>query len=329
MNIKMLTAFALLLTAVLCLSGTAVADEPPDTAALVFFVDYANEAQAEPGESEYSKLIPSVKERFDQALAEAETLITKIKAGDPVSQVEVDIAANNLMDCIQRLSYSASDKTALIELIDECETTYTDESIFTPESWVFYRQALEDAKAARNDENALQHDVDNAYEKLDNGRSQLAMRWIPADKSALIDLVNECETVYTNENKYTPDSWNPYRDALMSAHAVIDDDFAVQIEVDAAYDALNNNRPEPKQESEENKTAGKGSGTGQSTVAAPANNSGPVQNEMPGTSYSNTLEEQTDEEQGPRGVFLFPWLILLVLIIAGVIYCRNNRTSKE
>lgn len=243
-------------------------------------------------------------------------------------QDDVDYAYYILDDSRNNLRASA-DKTALGELIKECQIIANEGERYTPESLAIFVYDLNNAKSVYADNEATQTEVDHAYDSLRDSRDGLTLKWVPADKSALIALVTECETTYTDKNKYTQDSWNPYQDALISAYTVLNDDLATQAGVDAAYEALDNSRPELKKESGGNKNTGTGSGTGQATVVDPVNNSESVQTEAPGTSYSNTVEEQPDEEQNPKGVFLFPWLILLVLIIAGVIYCRNYRNSKE
>ncbi len=289
-----------------------------DKTALIALID-----ECEVTYADESKFTPESWVAFMQALNDAR----EIRDNENAMQTDVDNAYDKLNTSRNNLRASA-DKTALIELIKECQIIVNGGNIYTPESWESFVSELTNAKTIAEDSDATQAEVDHAYDSLRDSRDGLTLKWVPADKSALIELVNECETTYTDKNKFTPESWNPYQDALMNAHAVIDNYPATQAEVDAAYDILNNNRPDLKQTQGENKNTGKGSGTGQAAVIDPVNNSGPVQNETPGASYSNDIEERPEEES-PKGIFLFPWLILLVLIVAGVIYYRNYRNSKD
>lgn len=273
---------------------------------------------------EENKFTPDSWAAYQKVLRDAKY----VRDDENAMQPDVDDAYEKLSDSRSNLRSSA-DKTALIKLIEECQIIANGENIYTPESWETFLHDLSSAISVREDREATQSEVDDAHDRLKNSLDGLTARWVPPDKTALIELVNECETTYTDENKYTSDSWGPYQDALANAHTVIDNFVATQDEVDNAYTMLDNGRPEPKQDTGGNKNTGKGSGTGQATITNPANPSGSVQNETPGTSYTNPLEEQPDEEQSPKGTFLFPWLILLVLIIAGVIYYRNYINSKE
>ena len=121
--------------------------------------DLINYAKAQQSKEEYKYLVPVVKERFEKALAEAETIYGKADA----TQEEVDAAYNALQNAIFGLRL-IPDKDKLDDLIKEAEKT--DFEKYTEESGAVLRTAIANAKAVFADENATETDVKNAEKEL-------------------------------------------------------------------------------------------------------------------------------------------------------------------
>ncbi|WP_297671237.1 hypothetical protein [Thomasclavelia sp.] len=112
-------------------------------------------------------------------------------------------------------------------------TTNLVETKYTPETWAIFIAKLNEANVVLDDENALQYEVDQAYDEL--VRAYVNLRLIP-DKSLLEDLINQAKKL--NESNYTEDTWKVLMTALNDGMATYDNAVATQVEIDTAADAL-------------------------------------------------------------------------------------------
>ena len=128
--------------------------------------------------------------------------------------------------CI-RDSYKG-DKTLLQEFIDKY-TTNLDETKYTPETWAIFIAELNEANVVLDDVNALQYEVDQAYDEL--VRAYVNLRLIP-DKSLLEELINQAKKL--NGSNYTEETWNALITALNNGITTYDNVGATQIEIDNA-----------------------------------------------------------------------------------------------
>ncbi len=131
------------------------------------------------------------------------------------------------------------DKTALIEAIAAAQTKIEDD--YTPESWIVFEQALQEAIAVNNNANATQVQVNVALAGLNTAMSGLEEKEEPTpvvDKTALAAAIVLAQT--KNENDYTPESWTIFAQALQTAVAVSNNANATQNEVNTATTNLNN-----------------------------------------------------------------------------------------
>ncbi|MEE0442046.1 MAG: cell wall anchor protein, partial [Thomasclavelia sp.] len=99
--------------------------------------------------------------------------------------------------------------------------------------WTPFNDALTAATNVYNDENAMQEEVNNAYNKLVT--SFLNLRLIP-DKSLLEDLINQANGL--NSANYTKATFDGLTKALNEAKVVFENPNAIQKEVDNAKDVL-------------------------------------------------------------------------------------------
>ena len=172
-------------------------------------------------------VVPAVVAEFETALANAETVLADTSA----DQTTIDTAFYRLANAIHMLGFIKGDKTALEELIKKAEACEEDK--YTTDSWSALQDALDAAKEVMNDENALENDVQEAYNNLKDAIANLVLR---ADKSrlqALYDMVNGLD-----KSLYTEATVAGLTDPMASAEAVLANADATQEEVDAAYEVL-------------------------------------------------------------------------------------------
>lgn len=135
------------------------------------------------------------------------------------------------------------DSTILADKLQEIEDTGLVEDEYTKESWAALQEAITQAKAVLEDENATLEDVNTVYGAL--VAALLELEKVPEDpeepekpnKEALEKKVSELEEL--DSSKYTKESWKAFEVALEAAKAVLADENATQEEIDAALGALN------------------------------------------------------------------------------------------
>ena len=126
-----------------------------------------------------------------------------------------------------------TDKTALKTFIDKASGLEVDKDKCTKDTWVAFETELNEDRAVYEDENAMQEEVNNAYNELVT--AFLNLRLIP-DKSLLEDLINQAEGL--NGANYTKVSFDGLTKALNEAKVVFDNPNATQSEIDSAKATL-------------------------------------------------------------------------------------------
>lgn len=164
-------------------------------------------------------------------------------SGVQTLQLIADMGVNNYNDhadwadakFIRPLSKQPeTDKTKLTALIREAEN-YNEED-HTTDSWASLQEALNQAKAVADDENASQLTVDRAIEQLQTAIDGLEKAPAVTDKTLLAEMIAAVEKMQKGE--YTDESWNALQQQLKDAKAVMNDESAVQDEIDEAVKAL-------------------------------------------------------------------------------------------
>ena len=133
------------------------------------------------------------------------------------------------------------DKTALHAKIAEAEAK--DASVYTPETWKILEEALNKAKAAAENEEATQSQIDEAAGILENAIQGLEEKQDPpepavADKTVLYAKITEAEG--KEASGYTADSFQNLADALKAAKEISGNKEATQKQVDEATEKLEN-----------------------------------------------------------------------------------------
>ena len=154
---------------------------------------------------------------------------------------------------MQKLEFFKGDKKALKAFIDD--VTGLDSSKYTETTWTQFNDALTVANGVYEDVNAMQPEVNSAYEELVT--AFLNLRLIP-DKSLLEDLINQAEGL--NATNYTKATFDGLTKALNEAKVVFENPNATQKEVNNAKATL------------EKAIAGLQTVTTDNTVKTPVNN---------------------------------------------------------
>ena len=186
-------------------------------------------AQQAAESEEFENVIASVQISFTATLESAETVYA-----DPIAtQQEVDDAWKALMTEIHKLGFIRGDKTSLNELIELAESFYAQIDKYTPVTAEPFTTALTEAKAVKEDGDAMQDDVTTAESALLEAMMNLRYR---ADKSVLESILAKASEI--DATAYTAQSVAAFNAANEEAKAVNNNDNATQSEVNDAADKL-------------------------------------------------------------------------------------------
>ena len=195
--------------------------------ALLIAIELAEEVTQE----QLDKVVPVVATEFKAALENAKTVYGKENA----TQGEVDKAADRLITVMQMLEFYKGDKTALSIAIDMAEAV-TQEQLdkVVPVVADEFKAALENAKDVYADENALENDIDDAFDRL--AKVMQMLEFYKGDKAALQKLMNQIAVLTASD--YTDSTWSALQAVLPKANEVLDNVNAMQGEVDEVYTEL-------------------------------------------------------------------------------------------
>ena len=174
---------------------------------------FLNKAKGYVEDGTVDGLVDSVKQLFEEAVAEGEAAM----ADEDATREEVTNAAFKLMKAIQAIDFKAADKTDLemaLELAEMINLTK-----YVEEGQAEFLAAKEAAAGMLADGDALQADVDAAWNALIDAMSSLRLK---ADKSTLEDLINSVQDL--DLSQYTEESAQAFRTALAKANAVLADE---------------------------------------------------------------------------------------------------------
>ena len=180
-------------------------------------------------EADLENVVPAVVTEFNAALEEARAIL----ANDKATQEEVDASFARLATAMHMLEFLKGDKAELQDLVDS--TAELVEGNYTEESWSALQEALTNANTVLNNENAMQEEVDEAYDNLQAAINGLEEAEV-VDKSLLEAMVNK--VLGLEEDKYIESTWSAMLPELEAAQEVLTNEKATQAEVDSACDAL-------------------------------------------------------------------------------------------
>ncbi len=182
---------------------------------------------------DFTKLAPAVQKLIVDAHAQAET----VYANEAATFEECSQAWKQLSDAIHYAGFYA-DKSVLQDKVNEYGAL--DLSGYTEESAARLQEALDNARAVLNDENALQERIDAAVAALDAAFAGLSEKpTVTVDKSLLHLLIVQADRAAAEEDAYLHNAaWTDFLSVLDEAKAVYDDEAATQEDVASAIDRL-------------------------------------------------------------------------------------------
>lgn len=237
--------------------------ERVNTQVLEDLIAYADQIKAE---GALDNCVEFVVNGFNTSLQAAKDLVA---SGDGTRQDVID-ASVELLKFIHMVDFKQGDKT-LLEILVEIGNTinenldlYVDTAAFT--------EALANGQATLDDGNAMQDEVDSAYNALVKAMKELRMK---PNKDILNQMIADASAI--DLSVYTADSANALTAALAAAQDVAAKEDATQDEVDSAVEALRAAK------------AGlvKNTNTGASEIPAPENKA-PVNNAGEGSTPTKT-----------------------------------------
>ena len=203
--------------------------EKPETAVSTAVLEYAIELAKD---ADLTDVVPAAAEKFNAALANAEEIVEQVKAGDTsVTQEMVDESWQELVRAMQYLSFKQGDKTNLNKVIAMAESLDLDRYLLAGQD--AFTEALDTARAAAADENAMEKEIEEAWRELLAAMGNLRLK---PDKGLLEELISQAQSVDTEA--YTEESVQALTAALADAAAVFDDDQADKEQVEEAQSAL-------------------------------------------------------------------------------------------
>ena len=186
------------------------------------------------GKADTEGIIPMIAKEFETRLAAANEILDRVNGGDTeVTQEEVDNAWKALIDIMQYLEFKQGDKTDLEKVIAFAESLdmndYEDD-----EKMDAFLEALDEARAVRDDENAMQKEIDNAWMALLKATAELNRKL--ADMTDLNKVIEWTSAL--DLDKYLEEGQEEFKAALEAAKEVAGDILSTQREVDSAWKTL-------------------------------------------------------------------------------------------
>lgn len=203
---------------------SSVEPEEVEKTLLGLIIEYAKDVK-ENGALE--DVVPAVVKEFELALKEAEEVFENKKA----TEVQVELASKRLINVIQMLEFKKGDKTELIKLVGLVNGLQEDN--YTTSTWTKLQDELEKANKVIADENAMEKEVIESYEKLMDAMNNLELS---SDKSKLQKLVNELEG--KDLSGYIQVTVSKFNSELENAKVVLADNEATQEQINEAYNKL-------------------------------------------------------------------------------------------
>ena len=179
-------------------------------------------------DEELTNVVPAVVNEFKAALASAQEISTSTST----SQQDVNDAFDRLANAMHMLSFIKGDKTDLEGLVKKISQLNADD--YLANTWDAMVPGLDKAKSVITNENALEYEVQESYEKL--LRAFLELRLKP-NKDLLNELINKAEAL--ESTNYVSETWAPFALALANAKDTVTNELATTAEIETAYDKLN------------------------------------------------------------------------------------------
>ena len=223
------------------------------------------------------------------------------------------------VDTIGNIKQLGDDDLDLDEL-KELVNNKKNENLYTEDSYKKYADIYADASKILTTDGlkySIQKDVDEAVKKLKDAQAQLEIK---VNKDELDKLYTDKKDF--KEESYTADSWKVFKDALLKAQEVLNNENATQEEVNQAYgdlkeatDALKTKTTTPSEEETKGDKLGNTNGQGD-------NQKGQT------TQERNTINRNKSKVKTGDNMKVVPYALLMMAAAGGyVTVCRRNKEN--
>ena len=223
------------------------------------------------------------------------------------------------VDTIENIKQLGDDDLDLDEL-KELVNNKKNENLYTEDSYKKYADIYADASKILTTDGlkySIQKDVDEAVKKLKDAQAQLEIK---VNKDELDKLYTDKKDF--KEESYTADSWKVFKDALLKAQEVLNNENATQEEVNQAYgalkeatDALKTKTTTPSEEETKGDKLGNTNGQGD-------NQKGQT------TQERNTINRNKSKVKTGDNMKVVPYALLMMAAAGGyVTVCRRNKEN--
>lgn len=222
----------------------------------------------------------------------------------------------NTIENIKQLGDDDLDLDELKELVNNKKN----ENLYTEDSYKKYADIYADASKILTTDGlkySIQKDVDEAVKKLKDAQAQLEIK---VNKDELDKLYTDKKDF--KEESYTADSWKVFKDALLKAQEVLNNENATQEEVNQAYgalkeatDALKTKTTTPSEEETKGDKLGNTNGQGD-------NQKGQT------TQERNAINRNKSKVKTGDDMKVVPYALLMMAAAGGyVTVCRRNKEN--
>lgn len=222
----------------------------------------------------------------------------------------------NIIENIKQLGDDDLDLDELKELVNNKKN----ENLYTEDSYKKYADIYADASKILTTDGlkySIQKDVDEAVKKLKDAQAQLEIK---VNKDELDKLYTDKKDF--KEESYTADSWKVFKDALLKAQEVLNNENATQEEVNQAYgalkeatDALKTKTTTPSEEETKGDKLGNTNGQGD-------NQKGQT------TQERNAINRNKSKVKTGDDMKVVPYALLMMAAAGGyVTVCRINKEN--
>lgn len=223
------------------------------------------------------------------------------------------------VDTIENIKQLGDDDLDLDEL-KELVNNKKNENLYTEDSYKKYADIYADASKILTTDGlkySTQKDVDEAVKKLKDAQAQLEIK---VSKDELDKLYTDKKDF--KEESYTADSWKVFKDALLKAQEVLNNENATQEEVNQAYgalkeatDALKTKTTTPSEEETKGDKLGNTNGQGD-------NQKGQT------TQERNAINRNKSKVKTGDNMKVVPYALLMMAAAGGyVTVCRRNKEN--
>ena len=216
--------------------------------------------------------------------------------------------------------YTSEKRDTNVDELKELVNNKKNENLYTEDSYKKYADIYADASKILTTDGlkySIQKDVDEAVKKLKDAQAQLEIK---VNKDELDKLYTDKKDF--KEESYTADSWKVFKDALLKAQEVLNNENATQEEVNQAYgalkeatDALKTKTTTPSEEETKGDKLGNTNGQGD-------NQKGQT------TQERNTINRNKSKVKTGDNMKVVPYALLMMAAAGGyVTVCRRNKEN--